>query len=89
MQKAGGSVDMGRVSGNLSVSRSLGDFFYKNNKDLAREEQRIVAIPDVNEIERMVCTCASLYSYTYINTCLHVLVCLYIDKCMLVCVFYL
>lgn len=53
IQRAGGSVDLGRVCGNLSVSRSLGDFFYKERKELKSTEQKIIALPDVCEIERL------------------------------------
>lgn len=31
--KAGGTVADGRVNNNLNLSRSLGDFSYKNNKN--------------------------------------------------------
>lgn len=31
IEAAGGSVECGRVCGNLAVSRALGDFFYKRN----------------------------------------------------------
>jgi serine/threonine protein phosphatase PrpC len=35
IKKAGGEVTAGgRINGNLNLSRALGDFDYKNNKDL-------------------------------------------------------
>lgn len=49
---AGGFIDMGRVCGNLAVSRALGDFFYKDRADLADHEQKISAAPDVSPIKR-------------------------------------
>ena len=36
--KAGGSVEDGRIMGNLNLSRSLGDFEYKQNASLPAEE---------------------------------------------------
>lgn len=36
---AGGYVEFGRVNGNLALSRALGDFLYKQNKELPEEEQ--------------------------------------------------
>ena len=39
--KGGGKVENGRVNGNLNLSRSLGDFMYKLNKDLPYNQQII------------------------------------------------
>ncbi|XP_026191671.1 probable protein phosphatase 2C F42G9.1 [Cyclospora cayetanensis] len=44
---AGGSVTNGRVDGNLNLSRSLGDLYYKADADIPPEKQRITAFPDV------------------------------------------
>ncbi|BFZ54347.1 Protein phosphatase 2C 2 [Savitreella phatthalungensis] len=44
---AGGFVDFGRVNGNLALSRAIGDFEFKKNKDLPAEEQIVTASPDV------------------------------------------
>ncbi|CAK9436355.1 uncharacterized protein LODBEIA_P09130 [Lodderomyces beijingensis] len=44
---AGGYVDMGRVNGNLALSRGLGDFDFKKNADLPAEEQIVTCYPDV------------------------------------------
>ncbi|KAI5950988.1 PTC2 [Candida jiufengensis] len=44
---AGGFVDMGRVNGNLALSRGIGDFDFKKNPDLPAEEQCVTALPDV------------------------------------------
>lgn len=46
---AGGFVDMGRVNGNLALSRGIGDFEFKNNLELPAEEQAVTALPDVLE----------------------------------------
>jgi serine/threonine protein phosphatase PrpC len=51
IKKAGGFVlnpeDGGRVDGNLSLSRALGDFAYKRNKKLKPSEQKISCEPEV------------------------------------------
>lgn len=44
---AGGYVDMGRVNGNLALSRGIGDFEFKKNLDLPAEEQIVTCYPDV------------------------------------------
>lgn len=49
---AGGYVEMGRVCGNLSTSRSLGDFFYKERGGPPLR-QKVIAVPDVKSIERV------------------------------------
>lgn len=50
--KAGGSVDEGRVEGNLNLSRALGDLRYKTNSSLKPQEQMITADPEVR-IEKL------------------------------------
>ncbi|KAL8444773.1 hypothetical protein Emed_006088 [Eimeria media] len=44
---AGGCVTNGRVDGNLNLSRSLGDLYYKSDVFIPPEKQRITAFPDV------------------------------------------
>lgn len=46
---AGGFVDMGRVNGNLALSRGIGDFEFKDSKNLPAEEQAVTALPDILE----------------------------------------
>lgn len=46
---AGGYVDMGRVNGNLALSRGIGDFEFKQNNNLPAEEQIVTCYPDVIE----------------------------------------
>lgn len=48
---AGGFVDIGRVNGNLALSRAIGDFDFKKSTDLPPEEQIVTAFPDVIEHE--------------------------------------
>ncbi|AWU73404.1 uncharacterized protein C5L36_0A00180 [Pichia kudriavzevii] len=45
---AGGFVDMGRVNGNLALSRGIGDFEFKDS-NLKPEEQAVTPLPDVLE----------------------------------------
>jgi serine/threonine protein phosphatase PrpC len=44
---AGGFVECDRVNGNLNLSRALGDFTYKENKEVAREKQMVLCIPEI------------------------------------------
>lgn len=70
IMKAGGRVTMdGRVNGGLNLSRAIGDWAYKNNKDLKPEEQMISAMPDVKQItlqeddEFMVLACDGIWNF--------------------------
>ena len=47
IMEAGGSVEEGRVMGNINLSRSIGDFEYKRSPGLPPERQMITAFPDV------------------------------------------
>lgn len=49
---ADGFVEYGRVSGILGVSRALGDFRFKNAKDLPPEEQAVTAAADILVVPR-------------------------------------
>ena len=49
---SGGYVEMGRVCGNLAVSRALGDYQYKDRPDLPAEAQKVTVDPDITVIER-------------------------------------
>ncbi|CAK5008995.1 unnamed protein product [Meloidogyne enterolobii] len=44
---AGGWVEFNRVNGNLALSRALGDFAFKANKNLSAREQIVTACPEV------------------------------------------
>lgn len=49
---AGGYIMMGRVCGNLAVSRALGDFVYKDRADLPPHEQKMSAAADLTVVAR-------------------------------------
>jgi serine/threonine protein phosphatase PrpC len=49
IHKAGGLVANGRVLGGLNLTRSIGDFKYKRDTNLAPKDQIITALPDVFE----------------------------------------
>lgn len=44
---AGGKIEEGRVNGNLNLTRTLGDLFYKKDEKLRPEQQIISCFPDV------------------------------------------
>lgn len=46
--KANGYVSDGRVNGNLNLTRAIGDFAYKKDKQRPPEEQIITAYPDIS-----------------------------------------
>ena len=43
---------MGRVNGGLNLTRSFGDFDYKQNKNLGYHEQMITCKPDIKQFTR-------------------------------------
>lgn len=49
---AGGYVYNNRVNGGLAMSRAMGDFLYKDRKDLSYMEQLVIASPRVRSVER-------------------------------------
>lgn len=51
IRAAGGYVEVGRVNGNLALSRAIGDFDFKRSAELPPEEQIVTAYPDVIEHE--------------------------------------
>lgn len=44
---AGGTVEFGRVNGNLALSRAIGDFEFKRSSWLAPEQQIVTVYPDI------------------------------------------
>jgi serine/threonine protein phosphatase PrpC len=51
IQRAGCIIVEGRVNGNINLSRSIGDFEYKNNAQLDAKSQAVTAFPDVQDTE--------------------------------------
>lgn len=45
--RAGGRVSLGRINGGLNISRAFGDHQYKQNLRLFPDEQKVIAIPDI------------------------------------------
>jgi protein phosphatase PTC2/3 len=50
---AGGEIINGRINGGLNLSRSLGDFNFKRQKNRTYDEQFVICRPDVTEILRV------------------------------------
>eukprot|EP00043_Microstomoeca_roanoka_P028338 m.17641 g.17641 ORF g.17641 m.17641 type:complete len:434 (-) comp8330_c0_seq1:353-1654(-) len=50
--QAQGQVVLGRVNGNLAVSRALGDFVYKDVPSLPAAQQKVSPEPDMTVLER-------------------------------------
>lgn len=44
---AGGHVTADRVDGDLALSRAIGDWRYKCNQSLPQEDQKVIALPDI------------------------------------------
>ncbi len=45
--QAGGTVEHGRVNGDLALARAFGDFDYKANEKLPQTQQQVICIPDM------------------------------------------
>jgi len=52
IRNAGGYVSNGRVDGNLAVSRGLGDFEFKLDKEKPQENQKVSCIPEFYQYPR-------------------------------------
>lgn len=67
IERANGFVEESRVNGMLALSRSLGDFEYKNNPILKPQDQIISAYPDVtvekltNDTDFIVVACDGIW----------------------------
>lgn len=48
IQKAGGSVEEGRVMGNINLSRSIGDFEYKKG-NIPPQDYMVTAFPEIKQ----------------------------------------
>jgi protein phosphatase 2C family protein 2/3 len=47
IRAAGGFVHVGRVDGQLAMSRAIGDWGYKSNPNLAPDQQKVIAVPQI------------------------------------------
>lgn len=76
--KAHGTVENGRVDGNLNMSRTLGDLQYKSDTSLSPEEQKITAFPDVriipltNEDEFIILACDGIWDVVDNQLCVDI-----------------
>lgn len=66
IEAAGLTVMMGRVLGNLALSRSIGDFEQKCNDEIGWREQAVTAMPDVQcfdltDVEQVVVACDGIW----------------------------
>lgn len=52
IKNAGGVIYMGRVNGGLNLTRSFGDFDYKQKKELGYHQQMITCKPDIKTLDR-------------------------------------
>ncbi|CAG2112118.1 unnamed protein product [Medioppia subpectinata] len=49
IETAGGEVTSGRINYGINVSRAFGDHLYKRNTTLAKDQQMVIAVPDVKK----------------------------------------
>jgi len=47
IRAAGGFVHVSRVDGQLAMSRAIGDWSYKANPNLAADQQKVIAVPQI------------------------------------------
>mgnify|MGYP002803560124 FL=1 len=54
IERAGGRVELHgpcwRIDGGLNLSRALGDFLYKAKRDLTEDQQKVISVPEVEEV---------------------------------------
>jgi len=67
IEQAGGYVSMGRVRGNLALSRAIGDRAYKVPPDFPPDQKQVICVPDfitaddVNEYDFLLLACDGIY----------------------------
>ena len=49
--KSGAVINGYRINGMLNLTRALGDFRFKSNKNLKRSEQSVISIPEITKID--------------------------------------
>lgn len=52
IEAAGGFVEDNRVNGSLNLSRSMGDFTYKQKTDKPYDQQMVIVVPEIMKVER-------------------------------------
>ena len=72
IEASGGHVSVGRVNGDLAVSRAFGDFQFKNNKELPMESQAVTTVPDmfVHDFEEgdiLIVACDGVFESNFSN----------------------
>ena len=49
--KSGATINGYRINGMLNLTRALGDLKFKSNQNLKRQEQSVIAVPEITKIE--------------------------------------
>lgn len=50
--RAGGVIEDGKINGQMILSRSIGDFEFKNNRNLSADDQIITSDPNIKKVNR-------------------------------------
>ena len=72
IEAAGGHVSVGRVNGDLALSRAFGDFQFKGNHDLPMELQAVCTVPDIfmhdfDEGDILIVACDGVFEANFTN----------------------
>ncbi len=79
IEAAGGTVSLGRVNGDLAVSRALGDFVYKMCAEMPAPKQQVSAMPEVtilprsNEDQFIILACDGIWDVLNNKECVDIL----------------
>jgi serine/threonine protein phosphatase PrpC len=49
--RAGGVIEDGKINGRMILSRAIGDFDFKNNRNLLADDQIISVSPDIRKLQ--------------------------------------